>query len=85
MRFVEPHRLLLARDAPQEHPTEHPADVRVGEGDRIAVGEAGDRTCRVRADAGKRVQLRGGPRQAAGVASGDPVKVNLDLAYCRCN
>ena len=72
---IEGRGLPLTRDPAEEHPAEHPSNIRVGERDRLAVGEAGDRAGGVGTDAGEGVEGFDRAGKPGGVGAGDPVEV----------
>ena len=73
---IELDGLAVGGGAAEHSPTEHAADVRVGEGRRLAERETCDRRCRVRTNPRKGVESRDGAREARRVSPCDPVQIS---------
>ena len=73
---IELDGLAVGGGAAEHSPTEHAADVRVGEGRRLAERETRDRRCRVRTNPRKGVESGDGAREARRVSPCDPVQIS---------
>src|SRR2546427_8047008 len=72
---VERASFALRRDAAHRHAAEHATDVRVREGDRVAVREARDGGGRVGSDARERVEIRCAPGRSDRPGASDALQV----------